>query len=66
LSGRPRDPHALDVKSGIQGGRVLLAPGTNYSSGRRRGRSDTGQGKAPISGGTNARRASIEKSRSGE
>ena len=26
------DPHALDIKSGMQAGRVLLPPGTDYSS----------------------------------
>ena len=27
-----RDPDALDIKSGMQAGRVILAPGTDYSS----------------------------------
>lgn len=26
------DPNALDIKSGLQGGKVVLAPGTDYSS----------------------------------
>lgn len=51
------DPSELDIRSGIQGGRVVLAPGTDYSS---------AYGKVAMSGGTNARRASTEKSVSGE
>ncbi|MFL6763151.1 MAG: hypothetical protein ACJ8FB_11430 [Sphingomicrobium sp.] len=53
----PGDPRALDIRSGMQGGRVLLPPGTDYSS---------AYGKAATSGGTNARRASTEKSLAGE
>jgi hypothetical protein len=53
----PSDPGALDIKSGMQGGRVLLPPGTNYSS---------AYGKAATSGGTKSRRASTEKSLAGE
>jgi hypothetical protein len=49
----PPDPNVLDIKSGLQGGRVVLAPGTDY-------------GKAATSGGTKSRRASTEKSFSGE
>ena len=30
-----RDPSALDLRSGLQAGRVVLAPGTDYSSGIR-------------------------------
>ena len=56
-----RPPHgdasALDLKSGLQAGRVVLAPGTDYSS---------VYGKAPRSGVTKLRRASTEKSLSGE
>jgi hypothetical protein len=53
----PADPDALDVRSGMQAGRVLLPPGTDYSS---------AYGKAATSGGTKFRRASTEKSLSGE
>ena len=53
----PSDPQALDIKSGMQGGRVLLPPGTDYSS---------AYGKAARSGGTNSRRASTERSLAGE
>ena len=53
----PTNPDALDIKSGLQAGRVVLAPGTDYSSVR---------GKAARSGATNRRRASTEKSVSGE
>ena len=31
-----RDPLALDIKSGMQGGRVILPPGTDYSSALKR------------------------------
>lgn len=51
------DPSALDVRSGMQAGRVLLPPGTDYRS---------AYGKAATSGGTKFRRASTEKSFSGE
>ncbi|HWI88781.1 MAG TPA: hypothetical protein VNS11_06040 [Sphingomicrobium sp.] len=54
---RPADPDALDVRSGMQAGRVLLPPGTDYSS---------AYGKAATSGGTKFRRASTENSLSGE
>jgi hypothetical protein len=47
------DPATLDIRSGMQGGRVLLPPGTNY-------------GRAAISGVTSFRRASTEKSLAGE
>jgi hypothetical protein len=53
----PGDPNTLDVRSGMQGGRVLLPPGTDYSS---------AYGKAATSGPTNSRRASTEKSLAGE
>lgn len=53
----PPDPDVLDIKSGLQGGRVILAPGTDYLS---------VYGKAATSGGTKVRRASTEKSVSGE
>jgi hypothetical protein len=32
----PPDPNALDVRSGMHGGRVLLPPGTDYSSALKR------------------------------
>jgi hypothetical protein len=32
----PHDPNALDVRSGMQAGRVLLPPGTDYSSALKR------------------------------
>lgn len=55
---RPQgDAEALDVRSGMQGGRVLLPPGTDYSC---------AYGKAATSGGTKLRRASTEKSFSRE
>lgn len=54
---RPDDPQALDVKSGLQAGRVVLAPGTDYSA---------AYGKAARSGGTKPRRAPTENSRSRE
>jgi len=53
----PAESGALDIKSGMQGGRVLLPPGTDYRS---------AYGKAATSGGTKARRASTEKSLAGE
>ena len=53
----PADPAALDVRSGMQAGRVLLPPGTDYSS---------AYGRAARSGGTKSRLASTEKSRAGE
>ena len=53
----PTDPNALDIKSGLQAGRVVLAPGTDYSS---------AYGKAARSGATKSRRASTEKSLPGE
>jgi hypothetical protein len=53
----PGDPQALDVRSGMQAGRVLLPPGTDYSS---------AYGKAARSGETKERRASTEKSLAGE
>jgi len=51
------DPNALDIKSGLQAGRVVLAPGTDYAS---------AYGKDATSGVTKSRRAATEKSRSGE
>jgi hypothetical protein len=51
------DPLALDVRSGLHAGRVVLPPGTDYSS---------AYGKAATSGATKVRRASTEKSFSGE
>jgi hypothetical protein len=57
LRSPPPDPLALDIRSGLQAGRVVLAPGTDYSS---------AYGKAATSGATKARRASTEKSFSGE
>jgi hypothetical protein len=51
------DPNALDIRSGLQAGRVVLAPGTDYSS---------AYGKAAMSGATKSRRASTENSLSGE
>jgi hypothetical protein len=57
LQPNPGDANALDIKSGMQAGRVLLPPGTNYSS---------AYGKAATSGDTKLRRASTEKSLSGE
>ena len=58
LLGRPAaDPQALDIKSGLHAGRVILAPGTNYSS---------AYGKAATSGATKSRRASTENSLPGE
>lgn len=53
----PTDPSALDLRSGMQAGRVLLPPGRNYSS---------VYGRAATSGETNTRRASTENSLSGE
>ena len=50
---QPSDPGDLDLRSGMQRGRVLLPPGTNY-------------GKAAMSGATKSRRASTEKSLAGE
>ena len=47
------DAGTLDVRSGMQRGRVLLPPGTNY-------------GKAAMSGVTKLRRASMENSLAGE
>ena len=57
FGGQPDDPRALDVKSGLQAGRVVLAPGTNYSA---------AYGKAARSGGTKPRRAATENNRSRE
>jgi hypothetical protein len=51
------DPQALDIRSGLQAGRVVLAPGTDYSS---------AYGKAATSGSTKPRRAATENSRSFE
>jgi hypothetical protein len=52
-----KDANALDIRSGLQAGRVVLAPGTDYSS---------AYGKAARSGATKSRRASTEKSFPGE
>jgi hypothetical protein len=52
-----KDANALDIRSGLQAGRVVLAPGTDYSS---------AYGKAARSGATKSRRASTEKSLPGE
>jgi hypothetical protein len=51
------DPQALDIKSGLQAGRVVLAPGTDYSS---------AYGKAATSGATKPRRAATENNVSRE
>ena len=56
------DPNALDVRSGIQAGRVVLATGTDYSSAVR----NPAQGNAAKSGAMKPRRASTENSRSRE
>jgi hypothetical protein len=56
------DPLSLDLRSGLQGGRVLLPPGTDYSSALRR----STHGKAATSGGTKSRLASTENSSAGE
>jgi hypothetical protein len=53
----PKDANALDIRSGLQAGRVVLAPGTDYSS---------AYGKAARSGATKWPRASTEKSLRGE
>jgi hypothetical protein len=50
---RPSDSTALDLKSGMQAGRVVLASGSDY-------------GKAARSGSTKLSLAATEKSRSGE
>ena len=62
FGGRPNDPGALDVRSGLQAGRVVLATGTNYSSALREG----AQGKDATSGVTKPRLAATENSRSRE
>jgi hypothetical protein len=49
----PSDSTALDLKSGMQAGRVVLASGSDY-------------GKAARSGSTKLSLAATEKSRSGE
>jgi hypothetical protein len=53
----PSDPQALDIKSGLQAGRVILAPGTDYSS---------AYGKAATSGATKSSLAATENRRSRE
>lgn len=62
MRGGPVDPGALDVRSGTQAGRVVLATGTDYRSALRQ----PTQGKAAISGATKPRLAATEKSRSRE
>ncbi len=62
FSAPPAHPAALDIKSGISAGRVMLAVGTDYSSALRK----DSQGKAARSGPTKSRLAATENSRSRE
>ncbi len=62
LSGQSHDPGALDVRSGTQAGRVVLATGTDYGSALQQ----RSQGNAATSGARKSRRAATENSRSRE